>query len=278
MTNNNYLPFKAKIFEKVKQTEIDWTYRLECQAKPKFGQFMEVSIPGVGECPISISDFGDGYIEMTIRKVGKVTESIDRLDKDDYLYLRGPYGQGFPVQDFENKHLIIAAGGTGLAPVKSVLNHFSANPELLKKGDLLCGFKTPKDILFESDLNIWAQIFRVEVTVDKVTAGDTKAAENISDQRKSWPNHIGLITGLVPNLEIPVLAEARVIVVGPPIMMKFTVQEFLRKGIAKENIWVSFERKMSCGLGKCGHCKIDETYVCLEGPVFNYSKAQNLFD
>ncbi|SPF51717.1 anaerobic sulfite reductase, subunit B [Candidatus Desulfosporosinus infrequens] len=277
MAENNYLPFKARILEKLKQTEIDWTYRLECQIKPVSGQFMEVSIPGVGECPLSISDFGDGYIEMTIRKVGKVTEGIDQLDVGDYLYLRGPYGQGFPVGDFHNKHLIIAAGGTGLAPVKSVINYFYAKQGLLKEFDILSGFKTPSDILFKSDLDKWAQVFRVEVTVDKVEAYETNITVH-QRQTNSWPNKIGLITNLVPDLQIPSLADTRVIIVGPPIMMKFTAQEFLHRGLAKENIWVSFERKMSCGLGKCGHCKIDETYVCLEGPVFNFIKAQNLLD
>lgn len=278
MSNNNYLPFRAKIIEKFKQTEIDWTYHLECQVKPVFGQFMEVSIPGVGECPISISDFGDGFIEMTIRKVGNVTEGIESLSKGDYLYLRGPYGHGFPVQDFYHKHLIIAAGGTGLAPVKSVINHFYSNPGLIEKFNILCGFKTPSDILFEKDLVKWAQVFNVDVTVDRAATLETNGPDNFPDQTKFWPKKTGLITSLVPSLQIADLKDTRVIIVGPPVMMKFTAQEFLSRGIAKENIWVSFERKMSCGLGKCGHCKIDETYVCLEGPVFQFSKAQNLLD
>ncbi|MDR3600510.1 MAG: anaerobic sulfite reductase subunit AsrB [Desulfosporosinus sp.] len=280
MAKNNYLPFRAKILEKLKQTEIDWTYRLECSLKPVFGQFMEVSIPGVGECPISISDYGDGYMEMTIRNVGKVTEGIDQLDKDDFLYLRGPYGHGFPVEDFYNKHLIIAAGGTGLAPVKSVINYFYANQGLLKEFDILSGFKTPRDILFKSDLDKWAQAFKVEVTVDKTDEDniETAVAVNPQTNTSSWPSKIGLITTLIPDLQIPLLEDTRVIIVGPPVMMKHTAHEFLRRGIAKENIWVSFERKMSCGLGKCGHCKIDETYVCLEGPVFNFIQAQNLLD
>lgn len=274
MAENNYLPFRAKILEKLKQTEIDWTYRLECPVKPACGQFMEVSIPRVGECPISISDFGDDYLEMTIRKVGKVTEGIDRLAKGDYLYLRGPYGQGFPLEDFQHKHLIIAAGGTGLAPVKSVINYFYANQGLLKEFDILCGFKTPADILFKPDLDKWAQAFRVEVTVDTVSDPETDAVVRLQAKPNSWPSKVGLITSLVPNLQIPALADARVVIVGPPVMMKYTAQEFLRRGIARENIWVSFERKMSCGLGKCGHCKIDETYVCLEGPVFILSRLK----
>jgi sulfite reductase, subunit B len=273
VVNNNYLPFKGKILDKYQQTALDWTYRIECPIKPIFGQFMEVSLPGVGECPISISDFGEGYVEMTIRTVGKVTKGIDKLTPGDYLYLRGPYGNGFPIEKFYDKHLIVAAGGTGLAPVKSVINYFYAHPGLLKQCDILTGFKTPSDVLFSSDLEKWAQVFRVEVTVDKLDeVGNLEAGAN------SRPRKTGLITGLVPDVQLPALDDTRVIIVGPPIMMKYTAQEFLGRGLKKENIWVSFERKMSCGLGKCGHCKIDETYVCLEGPVFNFTKAQTLLD
>ncbi|KLU67413.1 anaerobic sulfite reductase subunit B [Desulfosporosinus acididurans] len=273
MVKNSYIPFKAKILAKYQQTELDWTYRLECQIQPIAGQFMEVSLPGVGECPISISDFGDGYIEMTIRRVGQVTGGIDKLVPGDYLFLRGPYGKGFPLESFYNKHLIIAAGGTGLAPVKSVINYFYARPELLQRCDILTGFKTPNDVLFKHDLDKWAQTFRVEVTVDKLDeSGNLEVIANSCSRRT------GLITALIPDVEIPSLEDVRVIIVGPPVMMKFTAQEFLCRGLAKENIWVSFERKMSCGLGKCGHCKIDETYVCLEGPVFNFAQAQTLLD
>ncbi|ODA41014.1 anaerobic sulfite reductase subunit AsrB [Desulfosporosinus sp. BG] len=273
MVNNNYLPFKAKILDKYQQTELDWTYRLECQINPVFGQFMEVSLPGVGECPISISDFGEGYIEMTIRTVGQVTEGIDKLNPEDHLYLRGPYGIGFPIESFHSKHLIIATGGTGLAPVKSVINYFYAHPELLKQCDILTGFKTPRDVLFASDLDKWSQVFRVEVTVDKLDEfGNFEVIPN-SCSRKT-----GLITSLIPDVQLPSLEDVRVVIVGPPIMMRYTAQEFLCRGLKQEHIWVSFERKMSCGLGKCGHCKIDETYVCLEGPVFNFTKAQTLLD
>ena len=272
MAENYYLPFKAKILAKYPQTQADWTYRLECRIKPGFGRFMEVSLPGIGECPISISDFGQDYIEMTIRTVGKVTEGIDRLKPGDFLWLRGPYGNGFPLAEFYHKHLIIAAGGTGLAPVKSVINRFAAQPELLKQFDILTGFKTPADILFKNEIRKWSETFRVEVTVDKLN--ELRNA----DESAGYTGRIGLITALIPELQIPSFDEVNVIIVGPPLMMKFTVQEFLKRGIRPEAIWVSFERKMSCGLGKCGHCKIDETYVCLEGPVFNWVKAQTLLD
>lgn len=266
MTKNPYLPFKAPILSVTKQTDVDWTYLLKCDIDPKWGQFVEVSIPGVGECPISISDFGTGYIEMTIRRVGKVTNVIHQLDQADHLFIRGPYGNHFPVPSFEGKHLIIAAGGTGLAPVKSMINHFYRNPGLLSQFDLLAGFRSPSDALFTDEIANWKKLFNVQVTVDKV------------DENKDWEGRIGLITNLVPEVQLTDIENTRVVIVGPPVMMKFTAMEFLKQGIPEQNIWVSFERKMCCGIGKCGHCKVDDTYVCLEGPVFNYSKAKSLLD
>lgn len=267
MPNNPYLPFKAKILSVVKQTDIDWTYRLACELKPQWGQFVEVSLPGIGECPISISDFGEGYIEMTIRRVGKVTNVIHLLDEADHLFLRGPYGHGFPVPDLAGKQLVIAAGGTGLAPVKSIINHFYRQPELLRRLDLLAGFKSPNDVLFKEELTSWSKQFNVIITVDKMQGCDS-----------SLPCREGLITQWVPEIPLTNLDDLRVIIVGPPVMMKYTAQEFLKRGIAEEHIWVSFERKMCCGIGKCGHCKIDDTYVCLEGPVFSYTRAKSLLD
>lgn len=267
MTNNVYLPFRAEIISVTKQTDIDWTYRLACDLKPQWGQFVEVSIPGIGECPISISDFGEGYIEMTIRRVGKVTNVIHELDEADHLFIRGPYGHGFPVADFSGKQLIIAAGGTGLAPVKSIINHYYRKQGLLTKLDLVAGFKSPSDILFKKEISLWSQQFNVLVSVDKMLG-----------QEVSFNCKECLITKRIPEIEISNLEEVRAIIVGPPVMMKFTAQEVLKRGVKEENIWLSFERKMCCGIGKCGHCKIDNTYVCLEGPVFNYTKAKNLLD
>lgn len=266
MSNNPYMPFKADILSVTKQTAIDWTYKLACSIDPKWGQFVQVSLPGVGECPLSVSDYGDDYIELTIRNVGKVTNIIHQLNEQDHLFIRGPYGNHFPVPDFAGQHLVIAAGGTGLAPVKSIINHFHRQPDLLTQFDLLAGFKSPSDLLFQQELTTWERDFNVQVTVDEVNPG------------QHWDGRVGLVTSLIPQLNIPDPANTQVVVVGPPVMMKFTVLEFLMHNIPQENIWVSFERKMSCGIGKCGHCKIDDTYVCLEGPVFNYTEAKKLLD
>ncbi|MFZ5967126.1 MAG: anaerobic sulfite reductase subunit AsrB [Bacillota bacterium] len=263
---NPYIPKKYEILTIQKQTDIDYTYRLAYDQKPNNGQFVEVSIPKIGEAPISISDFGDGYIDMTIRRVGKVTDYLHELKPGDFMFLRGPYGNGFPLEHYKGKRLIIAVGGTGLAPVKSIINYFHHNSHEIEELNLFIGFKSPRDILFADEIKAWQgnDKFQVTLTVDK---GD-----------ELWQGNVGLITKYVSEMELPQDQNFEVIIVGPPLMMKFTGLEFLKLGVPEEKIWVSFERKMSCGIGKCGHCKIDETYVCLEGPVFNYTKAKQLID
>ncbi|CAA7603203.1 Cytochrome-c3 hydrogenase, gamma subunit [Acididesulfobacillus acetoxydans] len=298
MANNPYLPFRAPILSKTRQTAADWTYRLGCSLHPAPGQFVEVSLPGVGECPISISDFTSDSVELTIRRVGKVTDSLSRQEETDYLYLRGPYGHGFPLEQFAGRHLIIAAGGTGLAPVKSVIRHFAEKPGALAELTVLAGFKSPEDILFRPELENWGRSFNVQVTVDQVPcASDPNPAgteeypqgngeypggqahlTGLNPAGRPWPGHVGLITALIPDLTIPSPANAVAIVVGPPAMMKFTCAELLRRGLKEEQVWVSLERRMSCGLGKCGHCRVGSTHVCLDGPVFNYAKARKLVD
>ncbi len=265
MTNNAYLPRKCEIIEVIPQTKVDYTFKIKApEIRPVSGQFLQISIPKVGEAPISISDFTDEYIELTIRKVGKLTDVITTLKQGDYLFIRGPYGNGFPVESFSGQNLIIAAGGTGLAPVKSLISNYYRNPNVYANLTVISGFKTPDDILFEDEIALWQKKFSVLVTVDNADA--------------LWQGNVGLITKYVQEIKFDNIKNTQVIVVGPPQMMKFTCLEFISLGISVQNVWVSFERKMSCGIGKCGHCKIGESYVCVDGPVFNYSKSLDLFD
>jgi len=237
---------------------------MEFRGEVKPGQFFEVSIPKFGESPISVSEIGNGYIDLTIRRVGVVTDVIHSFFVGGILFLRGPYGNGFDVNLYKDKEIIVAAGGTGLAPVKGIVDYFAAHPQESKKFNLISGFKSPNDILFKDDLKAWAGSINVTLTVDSAEEG--------------YSGNVGLITKYVSGIPVENIEEVQVIVVGPPIMMKFTVAEFIKKGVKEENIWVSYERKMCCGVGKCGHCKIDDTYICLEGPVFNYMEAVHLVD
>lgn len=262
--NNPYMPRPYTLIATQKETEIDTTFVFEAKDRFIGGQFMQLSIPGVGEAPISISDFDEDSLTMTIRKVGRVTDRLFAMKPGETLHMRGPYGNGFKQEWFRDQDMVVIAGGTGLAPVKNTIDAFVSNPETIKSLQIIVGFKSPKDVLFEQTLNQWQEKVPMTITVDQ---GDD-----------TWPYAVGLIPSHIKHLDLTNVANKTVIVVGPPMMMKFTTLELLRLGFVEENIWVSFERKMSCGIGKCGHCKIDETYVCLEGPVFNYTKAKTLMD
>ena len=265
MCKNEYLPFPVEIVEVTKHTEIEYTFKVATDtSNVKPGQFFQMSIPKIGEAPISVSGIGDDTIDFTIRKVGKVTNEIFERTSGDKLFIRGPYGNGFNVETYKNKELIIVAGGTGLSPVRGVVDYFANNLDQVKSFKLITGFKSPADVLFKADIASWEQKFDVLLTVDEADA--------------TYQGKTGFVTALIPDLAINNLADVAVVVVGPPMMMHYTVQEFLKRDDAKENIWISQERNMSCGVGKCGHCKIDDVYICLDGPVFNYTKGELLLD
>lgn len=264
MVPNEYVPFLSEIKEVIKHTNIEYTFRLTYEGKVRPGQFFEVSIPKYGEAPISVSGIGDGTVDLTIRRVGKVTNEIFERYVGDKLFIRGPYGNGFDVENYKGKELVVIAGGTGLSPVKGVVDYFCSKIEETKGMTLIAGFKTPNNILFLEDFGYWKQKMDVILTVD--------CAENDTTCQ------IGLVTQYIPQLKLKSVDEAVAIVVGPPMMMKFTTQGLLERGFHAENIWISQERKMCCGIGKCGHCKIDDTYVCLDGPVFNFVKGRQLLD
>lgn len=261
---NNYLPKAYEIMAIKKETAIDWTFTVAFDAPVIGGQFLQISIPGVGEAPISISDFDENTVALTIRKVGRLTDQIFNLSVGDSLFMRGPYGNGFPINAFMEDDLVIIAGGTGLAPVKNTLKELLTLRKGKKNTHVILGFKSPSDVLFMEEIEEWMTQATVILTVDKADNG--------------WVHKEGLVTEYIKFLPEKNRQSTKAIVVGPPLMMKFTTLELLKNGISEENITVSFERKMSCGIGKCGHCKIDETYVCVEGPVFNYTKAKELID
>lgn len=262
---NPYIPVKSEIIDIVKHTEIEWTFRVECKTEGVLpGKFYEISIPKYGECPISVSGYGENYIDFTIRNVGKVTSELFKYKVGDNFFIRGPYGNGFDVSLYEGRDVVVVAGGSGLAPVRGIVEHFYNNIDKCKSFKLIVGFRSPKDILFKDDLKKWSEKLDVLVTVDSAD--------------EDYNGNVGLVTKYIPQLQIDNVNNMSAIVVGPPMMMKFTVEEFLKRELAENNIWVSYERKMCCGVGKCGHCKMDDTYICIDGPVFDYSYAKNLID
>ncbi|WP_418667504.1 anaerobic sulfite reductase subunit AsrB [Allofournierella sp.] len=264
MANNPVKPQPCRILDVKKESAHEWTFRVETDARPEHGQFMQLSIPKVGEAPISVSAQGDGWLEFTIRSVGRVTNVIFEKTAGDTLFLRGPYGRGWPVEQFRGKHLVVITGGTGLAPVRSLLRQCAQQPGLVRDVHLICGFKNEEGIVFESELMEWKEKFRTIYALD-------------TDKKDGW--RTGFVTEFVK--EIPFAAfggDYAAVVVGPPPMMKFTGLELVKCGADPAKLWMSFERKMSCAVGKCGHCRIDEVYVCLDGPVFPYTVARGLVD
>lgn len=262
--SNVYMPFQSEILDVKKHTEIEYTFRMAFKGDVKPGQFFEVSIPKYGEAPISVSGIGEDYVELTIRRVGVVTNELFSYYVGQKFFMRGPYGNGFDIENYKGKEVVVVAGGTGLSPVRGIVEHFSKNPMDAKKFTLISGFKSPEDMLFKDDIKLWKENMDLIITVDKAPEG--------------YEGNVGLVTKFIPELKFEDIDNVQVVVVGPPMMMKFTVQEFLKRGIKEENIWISQERKMCCGVGKCGHCKIDDTYICLDGPVFNYTKGKTLID
>ncbi len=262
--SNEYIPFKSKIVEIIEHTDIEYTFRMEYIGEVKPGQFFEISIPKYGEAPISVSGITDTTVDFTIRKVGKVTDEIFNNYVGNSLYIRGPYGNGFDVEKYKDKELIVIAGGTGVSPVRGVIDYFAKNRNQLKSFNLIAGFKSQNDILFKEDFKSWENNLNVILTIDK--------------EEEEYKGNVGLVTKYIPELKITNMNDVECIIVGPPMMMKFAVKSAIEIGIPERQIWVSYERKMCCGIGKCGHCKIDDKYICLDGPVFNYIEAKNLID
>lgn len=226
--------------------------------------FFEVSIPKYGEAPISVSGIGDGFVDLTIRPVGKVTNEVFEYYVGDTLLMRGPYGNGFDLEHYKGKELVIIAGGTGVSPVRGVISYFTEHKDERKDMTLIAGFKSVRDILFKADFEQWRQKMHMILTLD---SGE-----------ETVEHKIGLVTKYIPDLKLAEVSKAVAIVVGPPAMMRFSVKGLLERDFKEENIWISHERKMCYGLGKCGHCKVNDTYICLDGPVFNYTKGKTLID
>lgn len=265
--DNITLPSPHRILKIIMETQAEHTFRVEWHGiSVKHGQFFMLSIPMVGEAPISVSAQGDGYVEFTIRKVGRLTNGLFGLTEGDMLFMRGPYGNAFPIEDFKHKHLVIIAGGTGVAPVRSTMQYFYDHPEDIESLYVIAGFKDMNAVLFRDDLKKFSEAPRFHTTW-------------CLDNSEAPGFHKGFVTQYISQVPFDSFDEDyNIIIVGPPAMFRFAAAGCMKAGAVEDRIWVSFERKMACAVGKCGHCKINETYVCLEGPVFNYTKAKTLID
>lgn len=265
-----YLPLPATVSKIKAMTKLESFFSCKLDSGEELGhmpgQFVEVSVPGIGEAPISVSSSPTrkGSFEMVIRKVGNVSDAMHRLNDGDKIYIRGPFGTCFPVDDaMKGKDIIFVCGGIGIVPVRSAIQYVLDNRDDYGRVIILFGAKTPKDRLFIEELDQW----RKEKNVTFL--------ETVDHRDESWSGPEGVITTLLPLVKTD-KENTVAIICGPPIMYKFVIVVLEEAGLREDQIYLSLERHMKCGVGKCGHCQINNIYVCQDGPVFRFSDITDL--
>ena len=272
MAANPYRPWPARITSITELTETEklFEFRLiDDKIREAFrhtpGPFVELSIFGVGEAPISISSSPTkrGFIELCVRRTGKFTEELHKMQCGDIVGIRGPYGRGFPIDKMRGHDVLLVAGGLGIAPLRSLINNIHDERSEFGKIIIIYGSKSPSEIMFRDQFEMWRhrKDFELHLTVD-----------NPDD---NWDGEVGVVTKPFAQLEIDP-DNTFCALCGPPVMYRFVVEEMRKKNISYDHIYMSFERHMKCGMGKCGHCQIGHQYVCIDGPVFNYWEAKNI--
>lgn len=264
-----YISRLAKIERVTRLTEKERLFNITIlDGKPlghQPGQFIMFSIPGFGEAPISVSSPSSkgNTFELCVRAVGNLTNALHSLTKEDRIWIRGPYGKGFPVENLKGKDLLFIAGGIGLVPMRSLIKTVLNERSVFGTVNLLYGVKSPDEILFKDELIGWQRTgnINIQITIDK--------------PHPEWKGHTGVVTTFIPSLKVDETKTAA-IVIGPPAMYKYVIMSLGDKRIAGHDIHLSLERRMKCGLGKCGHCQINSIYVCQEGPVFRLSDIRYL--
>jgi len=273
LADNPYQPHTARIVRIYRMVEDNHLFTLRLlddhlaqtfQHRP--GQFIMLSVPGAGEVPISISSSPTrpGVLELCVRRVGRVTNALYRLHTNDMVGVRGPYGNGYPIEEMKRNDVLLAAGGLGMAPLRSLLWYTLDHRDQFRNITLMYGAKRPEDMIFREEL---------QDLVDRADINCLLAVD--ADPSGTWKNHIGLLPTLFDHARIEPL-RTYAAVCGPPVVYKFILRKLLELGFPKNRILMSLERRMKCGIGKCGHCSIGYKYTCLEGPIFTYWDAINL--
>ncbi len=233
------------------------------------GQFNMLYVFGAGEVPISMSGAagsGNGYIH-TIRSLGAVTQGLERLRQGDPLGVRGPFGSGWPLAETAGRQVLIIAGGLGLAPLRPAIYHLlnpgaNSGETMASRVSLFYGARTPAEMLYRRELEDWSRDIEVHTTVDS------------ADQ--AWAGHVGVVTSLLSTTAIDP-EQTIAFICGPEIMMRFSIQELIRRGVPTTAIYISMERNMKCATGHCGHCQWGPNFICRDGPVFRYGDIASWF-
>lgn len=261
---DSLIPKPYKILDSRIESSDSFTLKVDMKCVHDPGQFVEVTLPGIGEAPISICSYSKDYLMLNIRRVGNMTNLLSKMKKGDTIFIRGPYGKGYPMHYFKGNNIILIGGGCGIAPLRGIIDYVDANRSDFKEVFLFLGYRSPDDILFKHELDEWRKKYKLIITLDKNDEG--KFCYNARTQ---------FITEALKNTGIN-NEQKIVFVCGPPIMMKIVVDILKNKGFNDDQIYLSFERHMKCGIQKCGHCMINGVYVCKDGPVFRYDQVTGL--
>ncbi|MFP4604947.1 MAG: FAD/NAD(P)-binding protein [Bacteroidales bacterium] len=263
---NLYKPIKAEVVEVIEESPTIKTFVLKPERNFTFhtGQFIELAIDGVGEAPFtpSSSPLVKDRLDVTVMRAGYVTSKLHQLKGGETLGIRGPYGRGYPLEKLYDKEVLVVGGGCGFAPLRSLLYNLQAEQDRIKKVTFCYGSKTPQECIYEPYIDELRSYPKFELmrTVDQADSG--------------WTEEVGVVTKLLDKVEVNIDKSAAV-VVGPPIMMKFSVQKLLEMGYPEHKIYLSMEKNMSCAIGKCGHCMMGKYFVCKDGPVFSYDEIKD---
>lgn len=273
-SDNPYLPAAARIMRISELNPEVRVYDLRFNDRDlaenftwKPGQFVELSLLGVGEAPFSLpsSPTRGGHFQLGIRRAGSLTNYLfDHLGEGDEVGIRGPLGNGFPVEKFKGQDILLVAGGLGMVPLRGLLQYLIDLRENFGRIILLYGCRNPSEMLFADELRSIAHRGDAEIllSVDK-------------KEQQPWEGHVGVVTELADKVDIDV-RRTWAVACGPPVFYKFMLEKLLARGFAKDRVFLSLERRMECGIGKCGHCAVGYTFTCLHGPVFSYWDAINL--
>jgi len=265
MAVNPYYPIPTRIVKIIPETSNVTTFMLDGMPITfEAGQFAELTVPGVGEAPFTPSSSPyEEKLEFTIMKVGRVTEALFNLKEGDLVGIRGPFGKPYPLKKFKDKEVFIIGGGVGFAPLRSLFLTLLHNLKEYKKIYIRYGARTPKDIVYKTLIPEWQKINGVDILLT-VDVGDA-----------FWKGRVGVVTVILDVIPVDV-NSASVVVCGPPLMMKFVTQRLIEVGFLHENIYLSMEKNMSCGIGKCNHCRVGRFYVCKDGPVLTWQDVQDI--
>jgi NAD(P)H-flavin reductase len=268
--------YKSEITSIHRLTEHENLYRIQIidpvereQFDFKPGQFLMLEIPGIGEAPFSISSSPSrkGDVELCIRNVGTLTNFLAKVERGAHVGLRGPFGTSFPMEEMVGQNILLIAGGLGFAPLRPPIAYVQENRSRFNNVDIIYGTKDPAQLLFTYQYDMWrADDIKLHVTVDNADA--------------TWSGRTGLVTRILEELfakrDEAFFQNTYAIVCGPPVMFQSVCAMLTQKDIPMQKMFVSLERRMHCGMGKCCRCNVGSTYTCLSGPVFDYWSILNL--